>query len=140
MSELNLNIRLRLSLINGVITGAIAAWFYAQAAGRGNEFWPAMHFHPLNYAAMLLVCCLNTFGFLAWLGYCRPIRRWKGFLMGGVVAIVGSFLCSLVMGVGTRGLGSLEAGTLFFIPISGVVGALAGLVLAHLLRDGASVA
>jgi len=135
MPDLSMNTRVRLSVVNGLITGAIAAWFYANAAGKGNELWQAVRFHPLNYVAMIVVCCVNTFAFFVQLNRCVPIKRWKGFLLGGMVALVGSFLCSLVMGIGTGRVGELIFGTAFFIPVSLVVGAVAGLVLAHIVRD-----
>lgn len=135
MSGLSMNTRVRLSVINGLITGAIAAWFYANAAGRGGDLWRAMHFHPLNYLAMILVCCFNTFAFFGMLDRCIPIKRWKGFLLGGMVALVGSFLCSLVMGIRTGRVGELLFGTAFFFPVSLFVGAIAGLVLAYIVRD-----
>ena len=135
MSDLSMNTRVRLSLVNGLITGAIAAWFYANAAGKGNELWQAVRFHPLNYVAMIVVCSLNTFAFFSLLSRCVPIKHWKGFLLGGVVALVGSFLCSLVMGIGTNRVDDLMLGTAFFIPISLFVGAIAGLVLAHIVRN-----
>lgn len=133
MSDLTLPTRVRLSVINGVVTGAVAAWFYANAAGKGGDLWQAMHFHPLNYLAMILVCCANTFAFFGLLAAWAPLKAWKGFLLGGCVAILGSFLCSLVMGMGTGRVGLLAFGTVFFMPVSGLVGAIAGLVLAKVV-------
>ena len=134
MSKLTMKTRVFLSLINGVITGGIAAWFYATVAGKDGDLWSAVHSNPLNYLTMILVCCVNTFGFFGLLGLCLPIARWKGFLLGGLVASVGSFLCSMVMGIGTGKVGDLMFGTVFFLPISWFVGSIAGLVLAHVVR------
>ncbi len=133
MSDLTMSTRVRLSVINGVVTGAIAAWFYANAAGKGSELWQAMRFHPLNYLAMILVCCGNTYAFFGLLTAWAPIKGWKGFLLGGFVAVIGSFLCSLVMGIGTGRVSDLAFGTVFFIPVSGLVGAIAGLILAKVV-------
>jgi hypothetical protein len=135
MPTLTINARVRLSAFNGVATGAIAALIYATFAGQGNELWSAVRFNPLNYLAMMMVCCVNTFVFFGLLGAWPPISRWKGYLLGGVTAVAGSFLCSLVMGVGTGKTGELLFGTAFFVPISGFVGSIAGLVLAHIVRD-----
>ncbi len=110
MSKLTMNTRIKLSVINGMVTGAIAAWFYANSATKNGDFWQAVHFHPLNYLAMILVCCCNTFAFFALLGLWAPIKGWKGFLLGGMVAVAGSFLCSLVMGIGTGKAGDLAGG------------------------------
>lgn len=134
MSKLPLNTRIKLSVSNGIVTGAVAAWLYANAAGPRNEFWQGIHFHPLNYLAMILVCCGNTFAFFALLSRWAPIKGWKGFLLGGMVAVVGSFLCSLVMGIGTGRVGILVAATIWFIPVSGLIGAIAGLILAKVVR------
>ena len=134
MSNLPIRTRVWLSVINGVITGGIAAWFYATFAGRDGELWTAIHFHPLNYLAMILICCVNTFGYFALIKSSLPIVHMKGFFTGGLVATAGSFLCSLVMGIGTGKIGDLLFGTAFFIPISGTVGSIAGLVLAYIVR------
>ncbi len=136
MSDLSTKTRVRLSIINGVATGGIAAFIYAKAAGEGNELWQALTFHPLNYVAMILVCCLNTYVYFGWLAKCDPIKPWKGSLMGAAIAAAGSFLCSLVMGIGTGRIGELEFGTAFFLPISGFVGAIAGVVLANIVMNG----
>lgn len=133
MSDLTMSTRVRLSVINGLVTGAIAAWFYANVAGKGNELWEAMRFHPLNYLAMVLVCGGNTFAFFGLLTAWAPIKGWKGFLLGGMVAVIGSFLCSFVMGIGTGRAGELAFGTLFFVPVSGIVGGIAGLILAKVV-------
>jgi len=126
--------RLRLSVANGIATGGVAAWFYANAAGRDGDLWQALHFNPWNYLAMILVCCGNTFVFFALLQVSSPTSLRKGFLLGGLVASAGSFLCSLAMGIGTGGMGNLMFGTAFFLPISGLVGSVAGLVLAGIVR------
>lgn len=128
------NTRLALSAINGLVTGAIAAAIYGATTAPANEFWPGVKFHPLNYAAMILLCGVNTWVFFAWLLAGRPVRVWKGILMGLVVAVLGSFLCSLVMGLGTGMIVNLLGATLFFIPVSALVGGMAGLILALLLR------
>jgi hypothetical protein len=135
MPNLPMDTRFQLSAINGLVTGAIAAWIYATLAGHGNDFWRAVPFHPLHYVAMFLVCSLNTFGFFGLLTAWGPIRRWKGFLLGGLVAMAGSFLCSLVMGIGTGRALDLLFATAFFLPLSALVGSIAGLVLAHRVRD-----
>lgn len=130
MSNLTPSTRLRLSLLNGLVTGAIAAWFYARVAGGDNELWTAMRFHPLAYGAMILVCCVNTYVFFGLLRAWAPIRGWKGFVLGGGVAVAGSFLCSVVMGQGTGRMADLLLATGFFMPVSGFVGSIAGVILA----------
>ncbi|WP_005036674.1 hypothetical protein [Holophaga foetida] len=126
-----------LSAINALVTGAIAAFIYVRIAAHSNELWSGVHFHPLNYAAMFFVCGANTLAFFSWLKAWRPVRKWKGLLAGLLVAVAGSFLCSLVMGLGTGRVSDLLGATLFFIPLSALVGAVAGFLLAHLVAGEA---
>lgn len=130
MSNPTLSTRLRLSLLNGLVTGAIAAWFYASVAGKSGDLWVAMKFPPLSYGAMILVCCVNTYVFFGLLRAWAPTRGWKGFVLGGAVATVGSFFCSAAMGLGTGRTEELLLATLLFIPVSGCVGSIAGVILA----------
>jgi hypothetical protein len=138
MSMPAFNTCIKLSIYNGLITGAISAPVYAFVAGPSNEFWNGYRFHVLNYLAMILVCGLNTMAYFGILRRLSVDKRWGGGLLGGIVAIGGSFLCSMVMAIGAGSMTSLLAATAFFIPISGLIGTIAGWVLAHQVMKQAS--
>jgi hypothetical protein len=138
MSKPTFHTCIKLSIYNGLITGAISTAVYALFARPGNELWIGYRFHVSNYIAMILVCCLNTFIYFGLLRRLSVNKRWGGGLLGGIVAIGGSFLCSMVMAIGAGSMADLLFITAFFFPLSGLIGAIAGWVLAHQVMKQAS--
>lgn len=122
-------------LANGLVTGLIANWFYWRLQSPSGGDFGTIGPHALwRYVVVIGVCALNTRIFFEMLSACSRPSLVRGLIYGSIVSVVGSFVCSLAMGAGTPYLEFVVVGTIFLMPVSCVVGGLAGLVLAALSR------